>query len=72
MRINPLRKFGLQKTIDRAKYIYSVIEFGDANEMLSKAKRFNRDMPKHGDRYFVLPVGGLLNNANLVYGRRVY
>ena len=69
---NPFKKFGLKKGNDRAKYIYSIVELGDTNEMLSKARRFNRAAGKNGNRYFVVPIGGLLPQANLIMGRRIY
>lgn len=68
---NPLRKFGLKKKDQRTDYVYSTLSYGDTNEMLKEAKRLNRAAKKLGDRkYFVWPVGGLLDNSILVVGKR--
>lgn len=69
---NPMKKFGMRKRDMKDNYIFSELQFGATDEMLREMRRLNRVAKKLGDRrYFIWPVGGLLDQSVLVVGRKV-
>lgn len=66
-----IKKFGLKKKdLPLAKYfMYTPLKVGDADELLKEAKQLNRIWKRYQDRkYFVWPIGGAFNQAQLVVG----
>lgn len=69
---NPMKKYGMRKKDVHGYYVYHELQFGATDEMLKEMKRLNKVARKLGDRrYFIWPVGGLLDQSVLVVGRRV-
>ena len=69
---NPMKKFGLRKRDLKENYVFNELQFGATDEMLREMRRLNRVAKKLGDRrYFIWPVGGLLDQSVLVVERKV-
>lgn len=69
---NPMKKFGMQKKDLRENYdLFRTIQFGETKDMFREMRKLNKVARKLGDRkYFVYPVGGLLDQSILVVGRK--
>lgn len=69
---NPMKKFGMSRKDLREQYdLFRTIQLGETNDMFREMRRLNRFARKLGDRkYFVYPIGGLLDQSILVVGRK--
>ena len=69
---NPMKKFGMNRHDLRENYnVFCTIQMGETNEIFREMRRLNRIARKLGDRkYFVYPIGGLLDQSILVVGRK--
>ena len=68
----PLKKFGIKPEDAQKNFIYSTVKYGETFELLKEMKKLNRKIRKlrlEDRKYFVFPVGGMLNNSILVYGK---
>ena len=70
---NPMKKFGMSRHDLREQYdVFRTIQMGETDEIFREMRKLNRIARKLGDRkYFVYPIGGLLNQSILVVGRKV-